>query len=443
MIASVAKYISDNSLLQKDGKYLVALSGGADSVALLLVLGELGYDIEAVHCNFHLRGEEANRDEAFVKNLCQAKEVPLHIVHFDTREYASLHHLSIETAARVLRYGYFENLRRDIVAQGICVAHHRDDSVETMLMNLTRGTGVNGLTGIKPRNGDILRPLLCVGRKDIEYFLKERHQSYVTDSTNLNADEARRNKFRLEVIPKLTEINPSVSKNIQATAARLTECKKMADYAFLLLKEDVAKNKDNGIDIDIWKIKASPSPEYMLYGLLTDYGFSPSQIISINSMLEAPTGKIVSSSTHELVFSRGQIVVREKPQAMPPMYIPEKGIYNLPNGIRMKFEMTDGVEISRDKDIATLDAGKVLLPLAIRTMATADRFHPFGMNGSKLVSDYLTDCKKNLLEKRSQLVVADANGEIIWLVGERTDNRFRIDSNTRRMLRISLLKRQS
>lgn len=434
----IERYIGDNHLLSKDGKYIVALSGGADSVTLLLILSDLGYRVEAAHCNFHLRGEEADRDEEFVKALCKEHDVPLHIIHFDTREYAALHKLSIETAARELRYGYFEQLRRDIEADGICVAHHRDDSVETILMNLTRGTGINGLTGIKPRNGNIIRPLLCVGRKDIEQYLSDRHQPFVTDSTNLDPDDARRNMFRLEIIPQLRKINPSVTKNIQAAAMRLEECRKMADFAFNLVEKDIVCRFDEGIDIDIKKLKASPSSEYVLYRLLSDYGFSSSQIESINAMLDAPTGKTANSSTHELAFSRGKIVVRKIAEAMKPIRIPEEGIYNLPNGMKMRFETTSETAISRTKDIATLDAEKAEFPLVVRTTETADRFHPFGMKGSKLVSDYLTDAKKDIIEKRNQLVVTDKDGEIIWLVGERTDNRFKVCQDSKRVLKISL-----
>lgn len=437
MSVVVERFIAKNGLLKKDGKYIVALSGGADSVALLLILKKLGYNVEAAHCNFHLRGEEADRDEAFVKEFCHKQGVALHIIHFDTREYASLHKLSIETAARELRYGYFENLRRDIEADAICVAHHRDDSVETILMNLTRGTGVNGLTGIKPKNGNIVRPLLCLGRKDIEQYLEQHGQAYVTDSTNLEADEARRNKFRLEIIPMLKEINPSVVKNIQATATRLAECQKMADYAFNRIEKDIATRYDDGMDIDIGKLNASPSAEYILYRLLSDCMFTPSQVETIASMLDAQTGKTFSSSTHELAFARGKIVVRKLSDKIKPMRIPEEGIYKLANGVKIRLTTTSEIDISRSREIATLDADKVAFPLTIRPTEAADRFHPFGMKGTKLVSDYLTDTKKNPLEKQSQLVVVDGNGNIVWVVNERTDNRYRIDSDTKRVLRIS------
>ena len=222
MIKTVSDYIAAHKLLAPYGKYLVALSGGADSVALLLVLCRLGYSIEAVHCNFHLRGDESDRDEHFVTNLCLRLGVVLHKVHFDTREYAAVRKQSIELAARNLRYGYFEQLRSDIGADGICVAHHRDDLVETVLMNIVRGTGIHGMVGIRPRNGYILRPLLCIGRSDIEHFLAEQHQDYVTDSTNLE-DDATRNVFRHHVVPLLQSINPAAVENIAGTARLMTD----------------------------------------------------------------------------------------------------------------------------------------------------------------------------------------------------------------------------
>ena len=202
MKKKVADFIGKHGLLSREGLHLVALSGGADSVALLLILKDLGYRIEAAHCNFHLRGEESNRDEAFVKKLCQEQNIPLHLIHFDTKEYADLHQVSIEMAARDLRYGYFRQLRKDIGAEKVCVAHHRDDAVETLLMNLMRGSGVHGLTGIRACNGEIVRPLLDVSRQEIETYLHSIGQDYVMDSTNL-VDDVVRNKIRLNVLPLL------------------------------------------------------------------------------------------------------------------------------------------------------------------------------------------------------------------------------------------------
>ena len=218
----VNRFIEEKSLFFQKDKILVALSGGADSVALLRVLLALGYTCEAAHCNFHLRGKESDRDENFVRGLCNELNILLHVVHFDTQTYATKHRISIEMAAREMRYEWFEKLRQECDASVIAVAHHRDDSVETFLLNLIRGTGINGLKGIAPLNGHIVRPLLNVSRQDILQYLEHLHQDYVTDSTNLQ-DEYMRNKIRLNILPLLGELNPSVSESIAETANRLAE----------------------------------------------------------------------------------------------------------------------------------------------------------------------------------------------------------------------------
>jgi len=212
MVEIVRQFIERQHLLDRQGLHLAAVSGGADSVCLLLVLKALSYRVEAVHCNFHLRGDESQRDEAFVKRLCQQTGTELHLTHFDTTTYAELHHVSIEMAARELRYHYFEQLRHDIGADTICVAHHQDDSAETILMNMVRGTGLRGMQGIQPQRGHIVRPLLCVDRKQIEEWLKQRGQDYVTDSTNLVPDIVR-NQLRLNVIPQLEKACPQAKAN--------------------------------------------------------------------------------------------------------------------------------------------------------------------------------------------------------------------------------------
>ena len=233
-VNQVRHFAHHHQLFTPRGKYIIALSGGADSVSLLLVLkhleSELGITLEAAHCNFHLRGDESLRDEQFCQQLCRRLHVPLHLVHFDTHAYADLHHVSIEMAARDLRYAYFEQLRRDIHAHDICVAHHRDDSVETLLLNLVRGTGLRGLRGIQPRNAHIIRPLLSHSRQQIEQYLDALGESYVTDSTNLHND-VKRNKIRLNVIPLLRELNPSASQSIFETSLRVTEALKIFDDA--------------------------------------------------------------------------------------------------------------------------------------------------------------------------------------------------------------------
>lgn len=425
-------------LLRKEGKYLVALSGGADSVFLTHVLHRLGYAIDAAHCNFHLRGEESDRDEAFCKNLCERLGIALHIVHFDTKTYADLHKVSIEMAARDLRYNYFEQLRKDIGADGICVAHHMEDSVETVLMNIIRGTGLNGLTGISPRNGYILRPMLNVTRKEIEQYLDACGEEYVTDSTNLEA-VALRNKIRLEVVPLLKTINPSVCEDIAKMSVRLTEASKVMDAAM----KDSAKRVCNGNIIDTKKLLNEVSPEMVLFHILSPYGFQPAQIENISSSLTClKTGNIWKSNCHELLFNRDNLIIEKIDNSEAKEYkIPETGTYNLGDGLRISVNMVDiddGFVIPKTSDTVAVDAEKVRFPLTIRHAANGDRFIPFGMKGSKLISDYLTDKKKTLFEKRQQRVITDAEGRVVWLIGERTDNRFRITGQSKKAVILSV-----
>lgn len=425
-------------LLRKEGKYLVALSGGADSVFLTHVLHRLGYAIDAAHCNFHLRGEESDRDEAFCKNLCERLGIALHIVHFDTKTYADLHKVSIEMAARDLRYNYFEQLRKDIGADGICVAHHMEDSVETILLNIIRGTGLNGLTGISPRNGHILRPMLNVTRKEIEQYLDACGEEYVTDSTNLEA-VALRNKIRLEVVPLLKTINPSVCEDIAKMSARLAEASKVMDDAM----QDAANRVCNDNIIDTGKLLNEVSPEMVLFHILSPYGFQPAQIENISSSLTClKTGSTWKSDSHELLFNRGSLIIEKINNPETREYkIPETGTYNLGDGLRISVKMVDiddGFVIPKTSDTVAVDAEKVRFPLTIRHAANGDRFIPFGMKGSKLISDYLTDKKKTLFEKRQQRVITDAEGRVVWLIGERTDNRFRITGQSKKAVILSV-----
>ena len=430
----VETYIKKERLLSREGLHLVALSGGADSVALLRVLLEMGYGIEAVHCNFHLRGDESNRDEQFVKNLCQNYNIQLHLIHFDTVEYASLHQVSIEMAARELRYRYFDQLRQDIGAETVCVAHHRDDAVETFLMNLLRGSGIHGLTGIRPRNGYIVRPLLCVSRQDILQYLDSIGQNYVTDSTNL-VDDVLRNKIRLRLIPLLDEMNPGASDNIARTATYLSEAEKVYN-AFCSVKEGNASPQS----LPISDIKDFPSPLCLLYEWLSPLGFNRTQIEQLLVSLDgSPGSKEFSSPTHTLVIDRERLVVEPVSEPMRPVCIPEPGNYRMSDGRLLKVESSSDITISKTPDCATIDLSKVQFPLTLRPVREGDAFCPFGMTGHRLVSDYLTDLKLSVLEKRRQLVITDATDTILWLVGHRTDNRFRVTNDTNSILRLTLM----
>lgn len=432
MLNRIARFIAQKQLLDSGKCHIVALSGGADSVALLLIMKRLGYTIEAAHCNFRLRGDESDRDEKFVVSLCKQLCIPIHLIHFDTVTYAESHHVSIEMAARELRYRYFEQLRQDIGAEEVCVAHHRDDAVETLLMNLIRGTGIHGLTGVRPRNGHIVRPLLCVSHAELVSYLDSVGQKYVTDSSNLVPDVVR-NKIRLQVLPLLQQINPAASENIAKTAVRMEEAEKVFNKSVELSVKELFNN--HAIDID--ELLQQPSPEYLLFELLTPYQFTPAQIEQVFYYIKGASGRLFQSPTHEVVLDRGRLIVEERHQPLPQLRIPETGTYRYGESAKFRLEISDNVTVSKELFHVTLDADKVKFPLTVRTVQTGDRFVPFGIKGSRLVSDYLTDVKRSLLQKRRTIVVTDATKEIIWLVGERTDQRFAVDDSTSRVLFIS------
>ena len=432
MLRRIQTFIERNELLYRSDLHLVGLSGGADSVALLLILKELGYKVETAHCNFRLRGEESDRDEQFVRELCKQYDIPLHVIHFDTREYASLHQVSIEMAARDLRYGYFRQLCQDIGAADVCIAHHRDDAVETLLMNLLRGAGIHGLTGIRPKNDIVRRPLLCINRQEILQYLDSIGQTYVTDSSNLEADVLR-NKIRLKVLPLLEEIAPGATANIDKTANYLREAEKVYDKEiedeldFLTLHDKFEK----------MAIPKLPSVSSFFHEWLSPLGFNSTQTEQILGCMDQ-TGREFHSSTHTLVVDRDCVEVEPIKEPIKPLKIPETGTYRDEDQTAFKFEITTDTTVSRDTYVATLDADKVQFPLKVRLVQEGDRFVPFGMKGSKLVSDYMTDQKLSLLEKRHQEVVTDASGAIVWLIGRRTDNRFRVSKETTNVLRITI-----
>lgn len=426
MLSKVKDYIKKHKLLSLSDLYIVALSGGADSVALLLLLDEMGYKVHALHCNFHLRGEESDRDERFCEDLCLKKNIPFHRIHFDTLMYAETHKMSVEMAARELRYRYFEQLRKDIGAEAICVAHHQDDTVETVLLNLVRGTGLRGLTGIQPRNGAILRPLLCVTRTEIEAYLATKQQDYVTDSTNLETDFVR-NKIRLQVVPLLRQLNPAVSENIVRTAEHLTEAQKVLDAVV-----DTYKGSNQ---LDLCALQQVGSAEYIVFEWLKQYGFNGSQV---QQVISAETGSIFSSPTgYEVLKDRGRLLVEPTIMAFTPIRIPEEGTYVLPDDRRLNVRRSNPF-VSKDSHEATLDARQVRFPMTVRRVEEGDWMIPYGMTGRKLLSDLMTDLKMSLFDRRRQLVVVDAQDAVVWAIGLRTDHRCRVTDATQEVIAIKI-----
>lgn len=416
----VAQYIEKEKLLTRQDKVLVALSGGADSVALLRILLSLGYSCEAAHCNFHLRGEESDRDEQFVRQLCLEQKIYLHVIGFDTLTYARKKKISIEMSARELRYQWFSELKQEQGFSAIAIAHHQDDSIETMLLNLIRGTGINGLLGIRPRNGAVVRPFLCITRNQILDYLNHIGQAYVTDSTNLQ-DEYTRNKIRLKLVPFMQEINPSVKEALFQTSNHL-------EAVSLIYQQTIEEGKRRVLTnagIHIESLLTEPSPSALLFEILYPLGFTPSQIEDIGKATTGQPGK-------QFISNQGWRVIKDR-----ELLLVEKNKTNeSSNSPRLLFEEKEYdcyFSIPKDRETACFDADKLKEPLLIRKWEPGDWFIPFGMTGKKRISDYLTDRKFTLSQKENQWVLC-SNGHIAWVIGERTDNRFRVDESTRRII---------
>ncbi|MDR0332234.1 MAG: tRNA lysidine(34) synthetase TilS [Dysgonamonadaceae bacterium] len=435
MLKKVQKYIHDNKLLSPHAKVIVGLSGGMDSVVMLDALMLLGYSCIAAHCNFHLRGEESNRDADFVKKWCESIEIPFVSTDFDTQKYAADKKISIEMAARELRYSWFETIRQQYDAEAIVVAHHKDDSVETVLLNLVRGTGIKGLSGILPKNGNIVRPFLCVTRKEIENYVAECELPFVFDSTN-SEDVYTRNFIRLNIIPQLEELNPSVKDAIYRTSQNMAEAEKMYSSAVLIAKEKIF----DGEKIDIFALKQTPSSMSVLFEILSPLGFNSSVIEYINRGLNAHSGKVFFSGKHRLIKSRDYFLLDplvDKQENETSLYI-DKTSQEISTPIRLNISIKEmPVEIKKEKRFLYVDVEKLTFPLELRKWQSGDWFIPFGMKGKKKVSDYFTDRKFDLKEKENTwLLVSDQ--KIVWIVGERSDNRFRVTSKTNRVLVIEL-----
>lgn len=427
---------------------LIALSGGADSVALLLMMQERGKAEACAHCNFHLRGNESDRDEEFVRRLCEERGIRLFVKHFDTQTEAARTGESIEMAARRLRYDWFAELCLEHGFKEVAVAHHLNDNAETVLLNLVRGTGLNGLTGMAEERPGVVRPLLSLSRHEILDYLRQKGQTYVTDSTNTDT-HYRRNKLRHEVLPLLREMNPQIDRTLHETALRLQGVERIYRYGIAQLKKEVCRtisshdglqdglqdHSHDGLRIDVRKLSTSPAPETLLYELLAPYGLSAEQSVQalqmrVGAVMESPAGYLLTRTTQE-------IAVEPLPRPFSPIKIPDSdGIffraYGLQIGVRrmQRGELTD---IPRDKCSAALDADCIKGELILRPIATGDRFMPFGMRGSKLVSDYLTDRHYSRIDKLRAMTVADEHG-IVWLVNERPAGHCAVTPATQRIV---------
>lgn len=435
MLDTVRTYIQKEQLLSPEATVIVGLSGGMDSMALLDILTLLGYRCVAAHCNFHLRGAESDKDANFVKSWCKNVDIPLVSIDFDTHEYASDRKISIEMAARELRYNWFEMMRVQHQAEAIAVAHHRDDSVETVLMNLIRGTGIKGLSGIAPRNRKVIRPLLTVSREDIVHYIAERDIPYVFDSSNHN-DYYLRNSLRINVIPLLEKLNPSVKVAIYRTAQNMAEVEKVYNAAMKELLEQILKCDK----IDVQALRKTPSPASLLFEVLSPLGFAPSTIKDICESMDSEPGKFFLSRTHRVIKDRDCFLIDRisDNDTNEKIYFIDSELNKLTIPLPLSLSILPmPVTIERNKRFLYVDFDLLTFPLTLRKWQPGDWFIPFGMKGRKKLSDYFTDHKYSLKDKESVWVILSGE-EIVWIVGERPDERYRISENTQLVFHVSI-----
>ncbi len=430
---TVAGFIARNGLLQQRQPVIAALSGGADSVALLMVLGRLGYEVIAAHCNFHLRGEESMRDERFVRDLCSRLHIPLHVKDFNVKAQMRQHGISAEMACRDLRYEWFDMLRRDTASQAVAVAHHRDDNIETFMLNALRGTGIAGLTGMSPRNGHIVRPLLCVTRSDIEEFLRINAQDYVTDSTNLQND-VKRNKLRNEILPCIYQQFPGAEDTLTHTIENTRDCYELYQELVTQARMQVCTTQPGGFDIAIDRLLGYRNNLTLLFEILKPQGFKHEQCVDIMQLIEAKkgVGKIFLTSSHKLVVARECIEIMSIDNIDAKLYpIDLSHVTTIHEPVKITIEHCPG---SDKAGIAAVDGKKSIAldatvlnceKIELRHWREGDRFSPFGMHGTKLVSDLFTDMKLSEREKKATwLLVAD--GVILWVMGYRSSSNYKV-----------------
>ncbi len=435
MINIVSKFIDKKLLCQRDDKLLIAISGGADSVALFLCLKELGYDIELAHCNFNLRGEESDNDEEFVKQLADNFGVRLHLKSFDTEKYANGNKVSIQVAARDLRYKWFNELLVDNNLNYIAVGHHKNDDVETFFINLTRGSGLKGLLGIKPKNNNIIRPLLCVSRLEIETYLLAFKQSFREDSSNKTVKYLR-NKIRYELIPLLTEINPSIQKTISNEIEILEGVFQVFEEQIESKRKKIVQNENGIFKLKITDVQKLNPLNIYLYEFLNPYGFS--EVNQIIKALNTQSGKQFFSKNYQLNIDREYIFIFKISKENLSFEILENQ-HKISTPFTMELSKSTDRKVVKDRVIAKLDFDKLKFPLVLRKWKQGDKFMPLGMPTFKKVSDFFIDNKYSLIAKQQQWILCSAD-DIIWIVGDRIDDRFKITTQTKNVYIAEILK---
>ena len=432
MLAKFQNHINQNLLFLKEKKLLLATSGGIDSMVLLELCHQLKLDIRVAHCNFQLRGDESDEDEKFVKTQCEKLDVLLFINHFDTKKFAEKQKLSIQVVARNLRYDWFNTLLINNDYDYILTAHHLDDSLETFLINFTRGSGLEGLTGIPQQNGNVIRPLLPFSRNEIEAFAKENNIQWREDSSNA-LDKYLRNKLRHDVIPVLKELNPSLLDSFENTISNLKQSQSLVNDASQMVYKQVVSEEDT-IKIDISKLTEFQNYNAYLYQWLQPFGFTAWE--DIYTLVEAQSGKQVFSEKYILLKDRNHLILFPKQNENEPIHFSvAKDQKEVKFPLKLSFCNVDDISIA-PTNVIFVDEDKLQFPLEIRKWQEGDLFFPFGMNGKKKLSKFFKDEKFSLLDKSNTWLLCSEN-QIVWVIGKRQDERFKVTETTTKILKIN------
>ncbi len=438
MLDRFVEFIKEKQLFEPQQKVLLAVSGGIDSMVLLHLFERTGFNYGIVHCNFQLRGEESDDDERFVKEQVLIHGVSSFFQRFETEEYARINGISIEMAARELRYNFFEKLRVENDFDYVATAHHQDDLVETFFLNLSRKTGIKGLTGIKEKTGTIIRPLLFASRKAIKNYARDNFVEYHDDSSNSEV-VYQRNFLRHKILPLFSELNPAFRKNTVASIENLKEVERVYDYFISAESEKVISGDNNELVFSIDALNKSSFPMLVLLESLKNYNFNPTVIEEVYRSLESESGKRFYSKTHRLVKDRGRLF-------LAPLNLEEERIYYLekddielfaPFDLSMERHHASGFKISREPHVACLDFDTLEFPLLIRKWQQGDYFQPLGMTGFKKLSDFFIDEKIPVHEKENIWLLCSGKN-IVWIMGRRIDNRFKITNETNTICKIEI-----
>ena len=440
MLQKLSNHINKNLPFLKGKKLLIAISGGVDSVVLTHLLSALNFDISLAHCNFSLRGKESDLDEEFVVQLGEKLNLNVFKIKFNTEEFAKENKQSTQIAARELRYNWFQQLIDQNSFEYVLTAHHADDNLETFLINLTRGSGLDGFTGIPEINGNIVRPLLKFSRETILSFVKENNINWREDKSNASTKYIR-NKIRHNVLPVLKEINPSLLETFAKTTEHLKESQQIIEDSIERIASEVLqKDFSTALEmtkIDIKKINQLSNPKAYLYQLLKEYNFT--EWNDVYQLLSAQSGKQIFSKTHALLKDRDFLLVskRDFSTALEMTFQIDKDTSEITKPIHLKLEEVEEKSTEKKQTIY-VDKQHLVFPLKLRKWQNGDFFYPSGMTGKKKLSKYFKDEKFSLIEKQNTWLLCNNNGAIIWVIGARQDNRFEVTKETMTTFKISL-----